>query len=72
MTTGELVVVRTFSNAVDAEVAVGALEASGIEGMIRRDDCGGMRPQLWLSGVEVVVRAEDAARAAELLANVRK
>jgi hypothetical protein len=63
----DLVVIRTFLNAVDAELARGALEAAGIDSMIRADDCGGLRPHLWMGGVEVLVRGEDAAQAAEVL-----
>jgi hypothetical protein len=63
----DLVVIRTFLNAIDAELARGALEAAGIDSMIRADDCGGLRPHLWMGGVEVLVRAEDATSAAEVL-----
>ncbi len=64
----ELVVVRTYLNRIDAELAQGVLEASDIESMIRADDAGGLRPGLWMSGVEVLVRIEDAERAAGILA----
>jgi hypothetical protein len=67
MTPDELVVVATFVNNFDAEVARGALEAAGIDVMIRADDCGGLRPHLWMGGVEIVVRREDADRAQEVL-----
>ena len=63
----ELVVVRTFGNRIDAELARSALEAAGIESTIVDDDGGGTQPQLRLRGVTVVVRAEDAARAEEIL-----
>jgi hypothetical protein len=63
----ELIVIRTFLNAVEAEVARGALEAAGIDSMIRADDCGGTRPHLWMSGVELLVRDADAQRADEVL-----
>ena len=63
----DLVVIRTFLNTVDAELARGALESAGIDSMIRADDCGGLRPHLWMGGVEVLVRNEDAARAEEVL-----
>lgn len=63
----DLQVIRTFINNVDAELARGALQAAGIESMIRADDCGGTRPHLWLGGVELLVRAEDVARAEEVL-----
>ena len=63
----ELVVVRTFGNRIDAELAHSALEAAGIESTIVDDDGGGTQPELWLRGVTVVVRAEDAERAEEIL-----
>lgn len=63
----QLQVIRTFVNAMDAELAQSALEAAGIESMIRADDCGGTRPHLWMSGIELLVRGEDAARADEVL-----
>ncbi len=63
----DLVVVRTYLNNFDAELAKSALEAANIESMIKADDCGGTRPGLWMSGVELIVRAEDAARAMEVL-----
>jgi hypothetical protein len=60
-------VIRTFVNNFDAQMAKSALEAAGIDCMIRSDDCGGTRPHLWLGGVELLVRQEDAAEADELL-----
>jgi putative signal transducing protein len=63
----ELQVIRTFINRVDADLAHSALEAAGIDSMIRADDCGGNRPHFWVSGVELLVRAEDAGRADEIL-----
>ena len=65
----DLLVLRTYVNAFEAELARGALEAAGIDAMIRADDCGGTRPHLWMGGVELLVRAEDAERADEVLAN---
>jgi hypothetical protein len=68
MPDSELVVVRTFSNRFEADVARSALEAASIESMVRPDDAGGMRPGLWVGrGVELIVRAEDAERANEVL-----
>jgi hypothetical protein len=60
-------VIRTFVNNFDAEIARSALEAAGIDAMIRADDCGGTRPHLWMGGVELLVREEDAAEAEEVL-----
>jgi Putative prokaryotic signal transducing protein len=63
-----LVVVGTYLNAVDAQLAQSALEGVGIESMVRSDDCGGLRPHLWMGGVELLVRAEDVERALATLA----
>ena len=67
MTASELVVVRAFANMFDAEVAKSALDAAEIDSFIRADDAGGMRPHMWLAGIELIVRAEDAQRASEIL-----
>jgi len=64
----ELVVVRTFMNRIDADLAKSALEAADVESTIVHDDGGGTQPELWLRGVTLLVRAEDAARAEEILA----
>jgi hypothetical protein len=63
----DLVVLRTYVNNFEAELARGALEAAGIDSMIRADDCGGTRPHLWMGGVALLVRAEDAEQADEVL-----
>ena len=64
----DFVVVRTFSNRQEAELAVGALRAAGIESMLRTDDAGGLRPALsWSNGVELIVRNDDADEATEIL-----
>lgn len=62
-----LVAVRTYVNHFEADVARTALEAAGIDCLIRSDDCGGLRPHLWLGGVQLVVREDDAERANEVL-----
>jgi len=68
MSDSELVVVGTFLNHIDAEMAQGALEAAEIESMVSADDAGGLRPHLWMGGVRLLVRAEDARQASEILA----
>ena len=68
MSETELVVVGTFLNQIEAEMAKGALEAAEIESMISADDAGGLRPHLWMGGVRLLVRAEDAEQATEILA----
>lgn len=66
----ELVTIRTFTNEPEAYLAKGALEASGIDCMIARDDCGGLRPHLtFTDGLRILVRAEDAELAADVLKN---
>jgi hypothetical protein len=67
-THSDLVIVRTFLNRFEADLAKSALDAAGIDSMIRADDAGGMRPAMLMgSAVELVVRTEDASRAAQLL-----
>ena len=63
----KLVTIGEFPNRIDAEIAQGALESVGIESMVSADDAGGLRPSLWLSGVKLIVREPDAARAFEIL-----
>jgi hypothetical protein len=63
----ELVVVRTYLNRVDAEIARGVLESVDIDSMITADDMGGIRPSLWMAGVKLLVRREDAERASQTL-----
>jgi hypothetical protein len=63
----ELVVVKTFLNRIDADLAKGALEANGIEASVRADDLGGTRPAFWMGGVQLVVRADDVEAANAVL-----
>ena len=60
-------VVRTCLNTVEAEMAKGLLASEYTESVIQADDSGGMRPSLWLTGVGLRVRREDAARANKVL-----
>jgi hypothetical protein len=68
MSDTELVVVGTFLNQIEAEMARGALEAAEIESMVSADDAGGLRPHLWMGGVRLLVRAEDVEQAEKILA----
>ena len=72
MTDAALVVVGTFLNQIEADMARGALEAADIESMISADDAGGLRPHLWMGGVRLLVRAEDAEQATEILARSKE
>ena len=64
------IVVATFSLPTEAEMARELLEQNGIEAILR--DAGFLGVHPWLSnavgGVKLVVPAEDARRARELLA----
>lgn len=63
----DLAPVRTFVNGIEAEIARSALEAAGIRAVVRRDDCGGVRPSLWLAGIDVLVPRDRLAAAADVL-----
>ena len=67
MSDTELVVVGTFLNQIEADMARGALQAASIESMISADDAGGQRPHLWMGGIRLLVRAEDAEEARAIL-----
>ena len=67
MSDPEVVAVRTFGNRIEAELAHSALAAADIASTIVDDDGGGTQPELWLRGVTLMVRAEDAERAEEIL-----
>ncbi len=68
MTHSELVVVRTFNDRIEAELAQSALQAAEIDSMVRCDDAGGLRPHMALqNGVELLVRTEDASAARQVL-----
>jgi hypothetical protein len=68
MSDTNLVVVRTFADRIEAELAQTALKAAGIESMVRADDAGGLRPALGFSnGVALLVRVEQASAADEVL-----
>jgi len=67
MSDPDLVVVRTYINNFEAEIDKSTLEAAGLPSMIRSDDCGGLRPHLWMGGIQLLVRSEDVTRATEIL-----
>jgi hypothetical protein len=67
MPLSHLVTVRTFLNRIEADLALTALQAAGIDAVLQLDDCGGVRPSLWLSGVDLLVRPEDFRRATDIL-----
>jgi hypothetical protein len=63
-----MVVVRTFANTVEADLAASWLEASGVDSMVLADDVGGTYPMFQTTrGVRLMVRSEDEDRAKEIL-----
>jgi hypothetical protein len=65
----DAIVLETFSNRMEAEMAQGILEAEGIEAVVMADDAGGTYPMLqFIRGVKLMVAAEDKFRAQEILA----
>jgi hypothetical protein len=68
MSDKEMIVVHEESHEADAQIVAGFLESQGIEAMISEDDAGDQLPSFELvRGVKVLVAAEDADRARELL-----
>jgi len=65
MKTPDRITVATFKSPADAQIAKGILDEAGIESMIRSDNAGGMYPAL--AGADLLVRTEDAERAATAL-----
>jgi hypothetical protein len=55
-----MAIVKTVLNEIDAEMAASALEAAGIEVVIRRDICGGVEPALAMAGIAIEVPDADA------------
>jgi hypothetical protein len=69
MSDSELVVVHTFGSRQEADVAVSALDAAGIEAIVQADTGGGMYRALAWAGVgfQLLVRREDADAAHAVL-----
>jgi hypothetical protein len=62
------VVVGKYENEIDAEIAKGHLEASGIQASIFKDDGGGMLPSLQnTEGVQLVVNETQSEKARKII-----
>jgi hypothetical protein len=61
----DLVAVVTLINHYDVEMALSALRAARIDAFAQTEDRN--RPHLAMGGVRILVRAEDAPRAREIL-----
>jgi len=69
----DLVTIRIFATEFEANLARSRLQAAGIESMMRRDDCGGLNPALAMTqGINLVVKSDDAKRAAAVLTDEEK
>ena len=62
----QLVVLRTFPTVIEADLAKSALESVGIDSMVRSDNKGG-ETLAFSRGVELLVRADDATAANDML-----
>ena len=61
MSGDDLVVLNIYTNHIQADLARSALDAMGIESMVRADDAGGEHPGLGFGqGVQILVKARDA------------
>ena len=68
MNRDDAVILETFPNRIEAEMAAGLLTSEGIEAMVMADDAGGTYPMLqFIRGVRLMVFKEDEARAQEIL-----
>jgi hypothetical protein len=64
----DIVVIRTFADAISAHIAQAALDANDIRSIIVGDDAGGAYPPLTFSnGVRLAVQHSDAMKAVRLL-----
>jgi hypothetical protein len=64
----KLIVLHTYQSEVEAQLARGRLESSGIDAMVSSDDCAGMQPQFQIVyGVKLLVFEEDAKQARRIL-----
>lgn len=66
--TDRTTVVKTYGNLTEAEIARDRLKDAGINAFLRKDDAGGMHPQMQLTqGVKLIVHERDVNEADELL-----
>jgi hypothetical protein len=64
----EIVVVRTYTDEFSARLDASVLEANGVDALVSADTAGGAYPSMaLLVPVRLLVRAEDAELAAEIL-----
>ena len=64
--------VAVVSSRTEAELVAGLLRSNGLKAAVLADDAGGQDPQLQMSGVRVLVDADDEAAARQVLAEVEE
>jgi hypothetical protein len=69
---GGTVTVAVVSSRTEAELVAGLLRSNGLKAAVLADDAGGQDPQLQISGVRVLVDADDEAAARQVLAEVEE
>ena len=64
----EIVVIKTFANEIEANMAQQVLQESGVRAFVSTDDAGGMEPHLQrTNGVRLLVNRADAELASAAL-----
>ena len=64
----EFICLKTFDNEPEAELCKGLLEQAGIDVILSKDDCGGMRPALNVTtGIRLLVNSDEVNKANELI-----
>ena len=64
----DILVLKTFSNEIEAGIAQQVLQNGGVNAFIFKDDAGGMEPHLQrTSGVRLLVNRVDAESAHRIL-----
>jgi hypothetical protein len=66
------VTVAVVSSRTEAELVAGLLRSNGLRAAVLADDAGGQDPQLQISGVRVLVDADDEAAARQVLADAEE
>ena len=62
--------VAVVASRTEAELVAGLLRSNGLRAAVLADDAGGQDPQLQVTGVRVLVDADDETAARQVLANV--
>ena len=62
------IIIANYENEIDAEIAKGHLESSGIQASVIKDDGGSMLPSMQITeGVQLVVTESQSEKAKKIL-----